>query len=807
MGLGFGSFKESSQLKNNRRIEAEVRGIDYDAQLAKEKEENRAKRRQKRKQRYGNQYESSDDDDEEEEHENENKKKHSRSSAIPSTDDLLSKQSWKAKRGKKQKRSNLPKIIPYQELIKKQKQSGSEKVVIIDMRGPSSGTTTPKTTSSLSSKVPLGEELLYNLSFLLGTYENKLHSSSRHHETSILRTIRGLENQISDAEDRSKKARDRRDKLAKAHEIAESVRNEISSTLQKSTTQKRQRVTQLVSELKDVFTASERKELQFWNILAPTLLGPTMQIMLENWKPFFGGIESSAGNRTRDRAVVDSFFEWGFSSDNNREGRILCESMVKNQLIPNLKADIESQALGVWDPVTNPYAVLDLYEYIRTKALAFDKEDSIPTSGAIQNEDDPNQVFPSHRGDDPAEDVEREFSSNLTEHIRDKLIRDAVYPKLLAAISNWKPTVSGEVSKRELKHPLHSWVLPWLPHIDHPILLPNILVECKRKLKQALSVMQRGRMSKMDCFNIPSILDILRPWCAILDSKSLQKLMSEHTDLFSKYENILTVALAGDPIDGNDWKSLRHLLFDLHSNRLLSDIDFLSLFECFLDGWASHLHFFLIGGNKVLLPLNDDYEEPKNPDVLESAVNAYKECKIRVLVDPFYGIKARSLSCSRSLKLLRGDSYTCRYFYSVARMIQIYHQSQTLSPEELANKLDFIGPQQAFNTIRKRRLLEEREQSRAAQVGESREESRAKAVLRKRNILEPTFREVVEAFASDCGVIFRPKSGAEKDGKPIYLFGNKVIYIEGDVVFSQDGNNKNVSWRPISLDKLGTMVS
>ena len=74
----------------------------------------------------------------------------------------------------------------------------------------------------------------YNLSFLLGTYENKLHSSSRHHETSILRTIHSLDNQIREAEDRLQKAANRRAKLARAHEVAEAVRKEESQPASKN---------------------------------------------------------------------------------------------------------------------------------------------------------------------------------------------------------------------------------------------------------------------------------------------------------------------------------------------------------------------------------------------------------------------------------------------------------------------------------------------------------------------------------------------------------------------------------------------
>jgi hypothetical protein len=863
MGLGFGKFKEASQLKTNRRIEAEVRGIDYDAQLAKEKNEAKLKRRQQRNQRYGNnnnnnyKYDSSTDEDEDENN-NVRTSKNVNSSAIPSTEDLLSNQSWKAKRSsssrsttksnskKRKGASGLPEIIPYQELIKRQKQkhkisgTSSDHPVIIDMRGPTktSTTTTRGSSSSSGVVVPLGEEMLYNLSFLLGTYETKLHSSSRHHETSILRTIQGLDRQILDAEDRFQKATTRRTKLARAHEIAQTVQDTLISD-HSSFGVKKQTVNQLVSELKDVFTREERSDLQFWNVLAPTLLGPIMETTLENWKPFFA-TASDGDNCNGDRPVVDSFFEWTPSGGNNSitssnnnsntnhesnddEGRILCESMVRNQLVPKLRADIEAQASQVWDPVTNPYVVLDLYDYLRAKALAFDDNSTIPNSDAtIENgdgdndDDNPNQIFPSSRGDEDefGSKDPRASSSHMAAHIEQELIREALYPKLQAAIANWKPTLSSQT--KQLLHPLHLWVLPWLPHIDHPILLPNLLTECKRRLKSALSLLQRGIPSlpeDNDRAYVASVLDLLRPWHTILDQKSLQKMLTENRAFFPRLERLLVASFAAK--DSNDWKSLR-MLFELHGNHLISDVEFLSLLEGpFLVTWAGGIHSRLCRSDSVPLASDElNTQDTDNQSVLGAALSAYRECKIRVLVDPHFGNeKKSSFSYSRSLVLLRGDRTMCRIFYSIVCMIQIYHQSLSSSSstesEQLLQELDLLEPEvQGFYMIRGRRSMEEKQKLRedyAVMQSRSKGESRARVILQHRNIPEPTFREVVEAFAGDRSVVFRPKHGARRDGKQIYLFGDRAIYLEGDVVFCHDGDSN--SWRPVSLDQLGVMAT
>jgi len=548
-----------------------------------------------------------------------------------------------------------------------------------------------------------------------------------------------------------------------------------------------------------------------------------------NWKPFFDTTTTSDngdnnGNGDRDRAVIDSFFEWAPSGgkntsssnkneNNDDEGRILCESMVRNQLVPKLRADIEAQASQVWDPVTNPYAVLDLYDYLRAKALAFDEHSTIPNAAAtIENGDDdndgdnPNQIFSSSRGDedDFGGKDPRASSSHMAAYMEQELIREALYPKLQTAIANWKPMLSSQT--KQLLHPLHSWVLPWLPHIDHPILLPNILTECKRRLKSALLLLQRGVPSlpeDNDRTYVASVLKLLRPWRTILDRKSLQKLLSENRAFFPRLERLLVASVPAK--ESNDWNGLR-MLFELHGNHLLSDVDFLSLLEGpLLVTWAGGIHSHLEENTQ---------DTSSNGSVLDAALSSYRECKIRVLVDPHFGTETKSsFSFSRSLLLLRGDRTICRIFYSVVRMIQIHHQSSPSSSssesKQLLQELNPVEPEiQGFYMIRGRRSSEEKQKLRedyTMMQSRSKGESRARVILQHHNIPEPTFREVVEAFAGDRSVVFRPKHGASRDGKQIYLFGNRTIYLEGDVVFCHDGDSN--SWKPISLDQLGVVAS
>ena len=78
--------------------------------------------------------------------------------------------------------------------------------------------------------------------------------------------------------------------------------------------------------------------------------------------------------------------------------------------------------------------------------------------------------------------------------------------------------------------------------------------------------------------------------------------------------------------------------------------------------------------------------------------------------------------------------------------------------------------------------------------------ARGKPTATTRGASEKTFREVVEAFADRHDICFRPKSGsgATKDGKPVFLFGDHPVYFDRNVVFALRGS----AWRPISLEHL-----
>ena len=111
-----------------------------------------------------------------------------------------------------------------------------------------------------------------------------------------------------------------------------------------------------------------------------------------------------------------------------------------------------------------------------------------------------------------------------------------------------------------------------------------------------------------------------------------------------------------------------------------------------------------------------------------------------------------------------------------------------------------------FRSVAARRSLEQKKQLQEdfVKMESSRSvgETKARILLKRRNIVEPTFRDVVEEFANNRGVFFQPKIGvnARKDGKQIFLFGTQSIYLQDDVVFCY--NKKDSTWKPVSLDQI-----
>jgi len=218
----------------------------------------------------------------------------------------------------------------------------------------------------------------------------------------------------------------------------------------------------------------------------------------------------------------------------------------------------------------------------------------------------------------------------------------------------------------------------------------------------------------------------------------------------------------------------------MHARGFLSDIEFISIVEGeLLSNWAIAIHGLLLNGNE-------------SPTLIAN----YREWKVRTLVKPDLDENV-TLTIDNSLKMLRQDQHICCIFYSVLRMIQIANSSTKEHLDEMQPSITNFRVVAARRTKEKQREIEEdftRIESRSAS------EIEARIRLQRRNIQTPTFRDVLEEFANERGILFQPRIGvnSRKDGKQVFLFGDTPIYMVGDVIYAF----KQATWQPVALDQL-----
>jgi tuftelin-interacting protein 11 len=748
LGLGFGNFKEASRLKTNRQIEAEVKGVELESE-AKTK-------------------------DKKDSHVTWGPAK-TASSALPTTSELLSQKSWKRMRS--QKSSVAPKVIPYTELLAKQQGSGSSNghPVIIDMRGPAAAAAEKMETTTTDGEVPLGEELLHNISFLLNTHENKLHSCS-HFVKSAEQKVTSLASDVQELKQRETEGDDRIKKLEQTLLIVDQVENLTQHNTSTSSgnggiSQDQEEVQRLIQQLGDSFTGEERQSLKFWETLAPTLLSPVIQKQLDQWDPL--------GDLATSKTIVDSIFNLNLNSSSTSTStsqdrqdkealRSLRYSIIRNQLVPRIKQLLESSR---WNPSRDTDVGLDLYEYLHQRAVQSEKENGRSRSHV---EEENGHIFPAMYEDD------ENNKEKLSELLKKDLIIDTVHPKLQAALSHWKPTLR-EDNSLQLEDRLDLWILPWVPHMDHPAILPNMLSDCKRKVKSAISYLHR-KISHDDDF-VRASLTTLKPWQRVFDRKVFHRLVSQQVTP-SLARCLSKQRIRRDPTEQN-WTGLR-LAFEMHGRGLLSDQEFLSVIEGeLLTNWAAKVHDMLLQDSKM-----------------SQVATIYREWKLQTLLQPMEHGNG-PVDLRRSLQLLQEDVHICGIFYSVLRMIQLANSGNTEELEE------HQPPKTNFQVVSARRANEQRHQVQEDFVrmeSRSASETEARIRLRRRNVHTPTFKDVVEEFANERGILFRPRMvGAKslKDGKQVFLFGGTSIYMEGGVIYA----SKNSDWKPTSLDRLAESVT
>ena len=728
LGLGFGNFKEASKLKANQRIEAEVKGIDWEQKEAEER---------KKKQ--------------EEEGKRIQREMGVRSSSLPTTDSLLAASNWRKSGNKKQRKEKTKiKVVSYQDVLGQR--DGSKQDLVVDMRGPSAAMVDERQNDE---NVLLGEELLHNVTFLLNTYENKLHSTS-HFVQSSRSKAESLKSEVKNMEQQKIEIRERQSKLQKVLSFIEDLekyqkekRFDIDDTVEIANTEK------VLDSLGLVFTKEEKKSLQYFTVMLPSLVGPMVDQTLKSWCP----LETPY---LETKSLLSSILQLCVKASNSGDSD--CQSSFLKAIFISHILPIVQRALqsSKWNPVSDVEPALNLYEALVEVMKLVDI--ALPAKKSAVDE---TSIFGAEIF------IERE--NRLFTMVQDSIMFDIVYPRLSRSLSGYKAGGNGAKS-------LDKWILPWLPHLDYRSMLMNMFPEIKRKIRTELTVASKSTTHQDDFLFFRHSFDIvLKPWVAIINASSMHSITADC--IAPRLGRALSKIKFAKEFTAQDCTMLR-VLSDCYCHGMLSDSVFLSLVEGeVLYPLASYLHEWLENGIITA----------KEAVILYSK---WKQC----ILNP-QSVDKRS-AVKVPLVVLCEDTMTMRVFYGILLFIKSSQLGEI-------TKFGDLEPPSAHSTnyrvVQARRAKEERLKEEEKELGGSSYHviNGSLSGTRKHVVSKTggaTFREVVEDFANHNNTSFHPKSGsnAMKEGKNIFLFGNAQVYLDSNVVFAlHDG-----SWNPISLNSL-----
>ena len=736
LGLGFGNFKEQSQLKVNRQIEAEVRGIE----LPKEDEDDDESKKRKNKKEKGI-FDGID------------------KSLLPSTESLLNRGAGSWRKGGGGKRQKKRRIVNYQDIVdqttKSDEGSSSGKMKIIDMRGSATSSVgnmrdvvdgqqrRPNIDSSSSSQTTtalLGEELLHNVTLLLNTHEGQLRTSF-YMVQSTKGKITALEAECKEMKERREVIKQRSDKMKLALNVVGQAEELVEQlTMMRNEKGDIARLDFAMSSLQGIFhnlftnfSRDERKSLKFDTTLLPSIIKPILDTLTSSLDPLtmkdlsLSWMDHLATGIQKLCNTVNS----------NNEAYALREMIYMQCIVPWIRNALN---LPRWDPVVNVEIGLDLYEKLVNSACA-----------SIQ-------------------DAEEEENDILKEDITDEVVRLSVLPKLVRAVSHWRPKFNN-VQRLRIVNPLHLWILPWLPYINNDSMLGGLLDDVRRNLKKTLSFLSKSVSNDVEF--IGSCMSTLSPWTNLFEERIIFELTSN--SICPRFARSLARVKIESNSTEQDWEHL-HVLFEYYEKGLMSDNDFVSLVEGeVLPAWVHKLYSTLKQGNYNMYDIK----------------TFYLAWKGQIFLRPTETPKRNS---NRSAQLtLRSDSMVCRYFYGGLKMIQAAVESNHAL-------LDSLQPSNPTNCNYRVALMHRSVSTNEENVKQSngavniRVQSKAHGSGSK---MTASFKEVVESFAHQHDISFRPKNSM-KDGKPIFLFGDHPVYLDKNVLFALRGS----TWQPISLEHL-----
>ena len=737
LGLGFGNFKEATHLKSNRQIEAEVRGVELPTEPEKKFMNDQ----------WGSSSAAIPSSD----------------SILPTTKDLLGQKVWK--KGSKSKKRPRRSVVPYTELLEQQ-----PKASVIDMRGP----TVEEKETIKDQEVPLAEELLFNVGMLLNTYENKVYAAS-HFVKSTKRNLESVKSDVDDLERQHKDAGIRATKLQHVLQVVdqvEQIRAEGSDVLQSV-----KKIRSLIDNLGEGFSAEERIELKFSEALIPSLIGDFCKDLMDQWDPFDSDMEASNN-------VIESILSMASLAGVGDEKEVtkLRRSLVLQYLLSRIKDAFESSK---WDPVDGSLIGANIYQKFEENLCRVEEEDK--QKSQLEEFEDENQVFPKTSFFDDEED------KPLSQVVKEELALGIVFDRLTRALGHWKPSLD---SRRQLAQRPDLWILPWFPFLDQPALLTSLVSDCRRKMRSALSFLDKSLDLDHEYFR--ACIDALSPWRALFKPETIQKLLSSSLtprlarSLYKSVKKLSSCAFS----ENNEWTPLE-TVFELQRLKLLSDQEFLSLVEGEL---LSH----------VTVIMHRKASSGESTAVLAQDYVIWKKLL-------FSGTDSSSRS------LFQQDGRICQYFYTMLRIIAASNSKQ--SHEDRSDELDDLRPDDTssinYHRVLARRVAEQKKRAAddlirmengVAVDGSSSSSTMIDHVMEARVRLQqgvgghiPTFRQVVEEFAREHDILFQPRTGskATKDGKQTFLFDGTPVYLDANVVFAL----REGEWKPVSLKDLAAQAT
>jgi tuftelin-interacting protein 11 len=339
----------------------------------------------------------------------------------------------------------------------------------------------------------------------------------------------------------------------------------------------------------------------------------------------------------------------------------------------------------------------------------------------------------------------------VSQHTLDSILTQHILSKIQRGLESYSTRAEGAV-------PIFNWIRPWLKHLQHDIslLFPNIRQILSSTLREWNPIGE----------NAVNCLEMLQPWRGVFDETSMDMLFTRCViprlkDCLHKVE-----------IDPQN-QSLLGIKAVLRWHGFLPDIYLVSLFVAeFFPKWLTVLHKWLS------LPTCDFKEVAKWYSGWKSQFNATGLAG-HELFQHYFGEALKMMKASMAKAATGGIvpnvGLNCPSYSEVLAMLK--QKREAAAKKAGATKSNLAQEGHAAREV-------ERQHKKATKAMSD----------------SMSFKDVVEMFAENNNIEFMPNvKRGRHEGKQVYLFGKKNVYLENGVAFCDMGAGK---WEPVALEEL-----